>query len=132
MVLVDTSVWVEVFRKPARFQLDSAVDLDEVVTCAPVVQEVLQGFRDVRAFAVARDALLAMPIVESPVDIEIFLEAAELYRHARRSGLTIRSGVDCVIAACAIRNDLTVLHRDRDYDALARLSNLEVRDIREG
>ena len=130
MVLVDTSVWIEIFRKPARFRLESAVDVEQVVTCPPVVQEVLQGFGEARAFAVARDAMLAMPIVESPMAIEVFMEAAELYRHARRSGLTIRSGVDCLIAACAIRNGLPVLHRDRDYDALVRISTLDASDIR--
>ena len=130
MVLVDTSVWVEVFRKPTRFRLESVVDLEEVVTCPPVVHEVLQGFGDARSFAVARDAMLAMPIVESPMAIEVFMEAAELYRHARRSGVTIRSGVDCLIAACAIRNGLSVLHRDRDYDALAGISALDAGDIR--
>jgi predicted nucleic acid-binding protein len=130
VVLVDTSVWVEVFRKPTRFCLDSVLDLEDVVTCPPVVQEVLQGFRDARSFAVARNAMLAMPMVESPMAIEIFMEAAELYRHARRSGLTIRSGVDCLIAACAIRNGLPVLHRDRDYDALAGISALDAGDIR--
>ena len=131
MVLVDTSVWVEIFRKPARFRLESAVELEKVVTCPPVIQEVLQGFGDARAFAVARDAMLAMPIVESPMAIEVFMEATELYRHARSSGLTIRSGVDCLIAACAIRNGLAVLHRDRDFAALARISTLETNDIRE-
>ena len=44
MVLVDTSVWIEVFRRPAGVRLEDHVDFDEVVTCLPVVQEVLQGF----------------------------------------------------------------------------------------
>ena len=118
------------FDNVGRFRLESAVDPEEAVTCPPVVQEVLQGFGDTRAFAVARDAMLAMPIVESPMAIEVFMEAAELYRHARRSGLTIRSGVDCLIAACAIRNGLPLLYRDRDYDALGKISTLDARNIR--
>ena len=127
MVLVDTSVWIEVFRKGTRFRLESAVATDEVVTCLPVLQEVLQGFRDERAFALARDAMISFPIVESPLRTEVVLEAANLYRAARRAGLTIRSGVDCLIAACAIRNGLTVLHQDRDFEVLARISSLESR-----
>jgi predicted nucleic acid-binding protein len=130
VVLVDTSVWIEVFHRPARYRLDSAVDLDEVVTCLPVVQEVLQGLRDERAFALARDAMLALPIVESPLRAEVVLQAADLYRLARRAGLTVRSGVDCLIAACAVRNALTVLHHDRDFDRLSRICALESRAIR--
>jgi predicted nucleic acid-binding protein len=53
-----------------------------------------------------------------------FLEAAELYRTARRAGVTVRSSVDCLIAACAIRHRVGVLHVDRDFDALARVSPL--------
>jgi len=129
VVLVDTSVWIEVFRKPAKFTLESAVDFDEVVTCLPVMHEVLQGFHDARAFAKAREAMLALPTVESPMRREVFLEATQLYRRARRSGRTVRSGVDCLIAACAIRNSLAVLHRDRDFDSLAEISELDARSI---
>jgi hypothetical protein len=127
VVLVDTSVWIEVFRKGSRFQLESVAPSDEIATCLPIVQEVLQGFRDERAFAVARDAMLSFPVVESPLRTEVVLEAAQLFRAARRGGLTIRSGVDCLIAACAIRNHLTVLHRDRDFDLIAQVSSLESR-----
>jgi len=129
MVLVDTSVWIEVFRKPARFSLASILDLEEAVTCLPVIQEVLQGFRDQRAFRIAREAMHSLPVVESPMQSAVFEDAVALYRQARRQGLTIRSGVDCLIAACAIRHGLPVLHRDRDFTMLASASALEAVDI---
>ncbi len=127
MVLVDTSAWIQVFRKNSKIQLESLVDLDEIVTCLPVIQEVLQGFREETAYRIARDSMLAFPMVESPLRAEVFDEAVELYRLARRTGRTIRSGVDCLIAACAIRNGLEVMHVDRDYDALVDVSPLQVR-----
>ena len=130
MVLVDTSVWIEVFRKPTRLKLESAVDFDDVVTCLPVIQEVLQGFDDERAFVLAREAMHALPVVESPLARPVFDHAADMYRAARRAGLTVRSGVDCLIAACALRHGLEVLHCDRDYDMLARVSALRSRRIR--
>ncbi|MBA3638210.1 MAG: PIN domain-containing protein [Acidobacteria bacterium] len=129
MVLVDTSVWVEVLRKSPGLALDKVVDFDDVVTCLPVMQEVLQGFRDERAFAIAHTAMRALPIVESPLREDVFLQAADLYRSARRAGFTIRSGVDCLIAACALRHGLEVLHHDRDFTNLARVSALRVRDV---
>ncbi len=127
MVLVDTSVWIEVLRKPSGLNLEALLDFDEVVTCLPVIQEVLQGLGDERAFALASEAMHALPVVESPIRGAVFDEAVGLYRAARRSGLTVRSGVDCLIAACAIRNGLAVLHCDRDFDVLARVSPLESR-----
>ncbi len=130
MFLVDTSVWVEVFRLRRPLDLDDLVDFDEISTCWPVIQEVLQGFRDERAYSLAREAMTCLPIVESPLGEGLFEDAIRLYRDARRMGLTIRSGVDCLIAACALRNDLTVLHRDRDFEKLARVSRLRVRPVR--
>lgn len=130
MVLVDTSVWIEIFRNPPRLRLETIVELDEIVTCLPVIQEVLQGFRDERAHATARDAMLSFPVVESPLRTELILDAVDLYRHARRAGKTIRSGVDCLIAACAIRNRLEVAHLDRDFDSLASVSALAIRRVR--
>ncbi|MEX1130248.1 MAG: PIN domain-containing protein [Vicinamibacterales bacterium] len=130
MVLVDTSVWIEVFRKPARLSLETLLDFDEVVTCLPVVQEVLQGFRDEDAFALARDAMQALPTVESPMRPDVFLQAADLYRAARRVGFTVRSGVDCLIAACALKHGLEIVHHDRDYDTLARVSSLRARRVK--
>lgn len=129
MVLVDTSVWIELFRPRPRLRIDDLVDFDDVVTCLPVVQEVLQGFRDERAYAIARESMLALPVVESPMQVAVFEEAAALYRGARRAGVTVRSGIDCLIAACAIRHRLTVLHHDRDFDLLAKVAPLESRRV---
>lgn len=130
MVLVDTSIWIDVFRKPAAISLEKLVDFDEIITCLPVIQEVLQGFRDERAFTLARDAMHALPVVDSPMPAGVFDQAVDLYRAARRAGLTVRSGVDCVIAACAIRHGLEVLHSDRDYDTIARISPLRSRRVK--
>ena len=129
MILLDTSVWIDVFRRHRPLDLEAVVDLEEVVTCWPVVQEVLQGFRDEGAFRVARDALLNLPIVEDPLAGATFHLAVDLYRACRRQGLTVRSSIDCLIAASALRHDLEVVHRDRDYDLLAKVSPLRARRI---
>lgn len=129
MFLVDTSVWIEVFKRPSGIDLERHAQLDEMVTCLPIVQEVLQGFREESAFRKAREAFMAFPVVESPLSEGVFIEAVGLYRNARRNGLTVRSSVDCVIAACALRNNLTVLHRDRDFSSLAKISGLNQQSL---
>jgi len=129
LILLDTSAWIEVFRKEKPLRLESVVGLDEVVICLPVLQEVLQGFRDERAYRMARESLLALPLVESPLTTPVFEEAVQLYRSARRVGVTVRSSVDCLIAACALRHGLTVVHRDRDFRALAGVSALQHREV---
>lgn len=129
MILVDSSVWIASFQRHDPIDLNAVVDLDDVVTCLPVVQEVLQGFRDERAFRMAQESMLAFPMVESPLGEHVFLEAVALYRAARRAGVTMRSSVDCLIAACALRHDLEVVHRDRDYPALSRVSPVRQRRV---
>lgn len=128
-MLVDTSVWIQVFRKNAPLDLREWVEPGDIAICLPIAQELLQGFRDDAAFRKAGAGLDALIWVESPLTMEVVDEAVGLYRAARKRGLTIRSSVDCLIAACAIRHGLVVLHADRDYAALARVSRLRQRSV---
>ena len=129
-LLVDTSAWIEVFRRRPRVTLEQvAGDLDRVVTCLPIIQEVLQGFDDEQAYRIAHTAMWALPRVESPLTPEVVDAAVDLYRRARRTGLTIRSSVDCLIAVCASRHHLRVVHRDRDFPRLAAVIAFEQEDL---
>jgi predicted nucleic acid-binding protein len=130
LYLVDTSVWIGVFRKRNPLDLARLAELEEIVTCLPVIQEVLQGFRDERAYRLARESMFAFPVVDSPLPAEVFSQAVDLYRGARRAGWTVHSSVDCLIAASALRHDLTILHVDRDYVGLAEVSALQQRQVR--
>jgi predicted nucleic acid-binding protein len=94
------------------------------VTCLHVVQEVIQGARDERAARQLEEGLLALPLLEPQVDSELYLRAAEIFRAGRRRGLTVRSSVDCLIAAIALRHDAVVVHLDRDFDAIAKYTDL--------
>lgn len=129
MILVDTSVWVAMLRRRRPLDLEALVDFEDLATCLPVIQEVLQGIRDEDAFRRAEDAMLALPCVEAPVRWEVVREAIDLYRTARAKGLTVRSSTDCLIAACALRHRMEVLHVDRDFDALAKVSRLRHRRV---
>lgn len=129
MYLVDTSVWVKHFSKADPFDLRMVCGPDDRVLCPPVYQELLQGIREDGTFRDLRTILGAGEMVENPMSLAVWTEAAELYRSARRRGLTIRSSVDCLIAVCALRHHLTILHSDRDYDALAQISSLKVQRV---
>ena len=55
-----------------------------------------------------------------------YYDAAALYRRCRRQGETVRKLADCLIAAVAIRAEIPILHNDRDFDTLARHTELQV------
>jgi hypothetical protein len=70
-------------------------------------------------------SLRAHPILR-PHGLETYETAANLYRTARRRGLTIRRSVDCLIAATCLETGAEIYHNDRDFDALARVSDLMI------
>jgi predicted nucleic acid-binding protein len=123
VILVDTSVWIELLSDGARLrQVESK--LTDFVTCAPVVQEILQGFSDRSSYQVFEDQLLAFPCLSEPVPLDLYVKAAGIYRDGRSRGYTIRSAMDCLIAAIAIEHGVPVWHRDRDFTAIARYTSL--------
>ena len=124
MILVDTSVWIDLLTKKPR----RAIGEDEKAqfrTCAPIVQEVIQGLRPGLASDEFRESLLAIPVLCDPIPLSLYLSAAEIYREGRRRGVTVRSSVDCLIAAIAIDQQVPVWHSDRDFDAIARYTPLQ-------
>lgn len=124
MILVDTSIWIELLAGRSRHPIREE-NLLRFVTCGPIVQEVLQGLRPGLQSDAFRRAFLAIPTVSDPIPMALFLAAAEIYRHGRRRGITIRSSVDCLMAAIAIDHGVPVWHRDRDFTAIARYTALE-------
>jgi len=127
--LVDTSAWVLHFSKSSSFNLLSICPPEARVLCLPIYQELLQGIREESAYHSMSEILDAADFVEEPLTRAVFREAVGLYRLARKQGITIRSSVDCLIAACAIRHSLTVIHFDRDYPKIASISQLKQQQI---
>lgn len=82
MILIDSSAWIQVLNQRDIFAYRAAVFGEEVVTCLPVMQEVLQGIADERAFHFAKAAFTDIPILENPLTREVYEEAVQLYRVA--------------------------------------------------
>jgi len=85
--------------------------------------EVLAGARDDLQLATVSRALDQATVI--PMQSTDYDTAAALYRRCRRQGETVRKLLDCLIAAVAIRAGIPVLHNDRDFDVLARHTELQ-------
>ncbi len=133
MILVDSSVWIAYLRDAqvaAVDELDALLRADaDVRMTEPVAMELLAGSR---SGDVAIESLVnGLPSL--PVDGRAdFRSAAELYRASRANGHPIRSLVDCLIAAVAIRHEAALLHNDRDFRFLAEISPLRLHSVGEG
>jgi predicted nucleic acid-binding protein len=125
MLLVDTSVWIDLLSKKPSFRLKPE-QLFQLCVCPPVIQELLQGFPADNRYILLQDSILALPCLSPTVATELYIQGAEIFRAGRRRGKTIRSSVDCLIAAIAIANKVTVWHKDRDFDAIATYTDLLV------
>jgi predicted nucleic acid-binding protein len=129
VILVDSSAWVEFLRatdSPLHHRVrDLLTDGAHVVTTEVVVMELLAGPGDERIVPRIRRLLQQYELV--PLEgMSDFEDAAAIFRTCRRHGETVRKRIDCIIAAVAIRVDAEVLHRDRDFEAIARHTPLRL------
>ena len=123
MLLVDSSVWIDIARGIASAGthfLDQRDEHEELATTGIICQEVLQGVSSDALFNRFRDQFWAMLILE-PRELSTYEVAAQLHRAARRKGYTIRKPNDCLIAAIALEHGALLVHNDRDFLALAQV-----------
>ncbi|MCL4537362.1 MAG: PIN domain nuclease [Nitrospirae bacterium] len=129
MVLIDTSAFIEFLNhtgSPFDREIERIIVNDEDVAIADIVlTEILQGIRDDKEYNAVKKSLLSFPIY-SLKSHDSYIAAAELYRKCRKKGITLRSTVDLLIAQIAIENDLLLLHNDKDFDSITRISSLKV------
>lgn len=122
MLLVDSSVWIDVIRgavtQGASF-LEQRDD-EEIAMAGVVFQEVLQGVNDDLKYERLRDMFMAMLLVE-PREFSTYEIAAQLFRRARVAGFTIRKPADCLIAALALEHGALLVHNDRDFLFLSQV-----------
>ena len=125
MIFVDTSALIEYVRNTGSEVCEITRDslASDAVISDAVRLEVLAGGRS-EAHLVTLHSLLGEAIVIQTIR-EDYEYAAELYRRCRAGGETIRNLLDCLIAAVAIRANAPVLHRDGDFYALARHTELQ-------
>ena len=128
IILVDTSVWINFFKAnetESSLFLKNNISNIIVATCPVIVQEVLQGVLSDKEFRAVNSYFNALTkFSDNPY--ELALDAARLYRDVRKAGFTIRKPNDCLIACYAIKNNVRLLHDDRDFCHIALNSNLQV------
>lgn len=128
-VVVDTSAWVDYLRGTGSAHnvwiRQAITDERPLGWTDPILYELTAGARSPERAQELRGLLLRGPM--HPVaGLQDWEDAARLYRSARARGLTVRSSIDCLIAAVALRTQNAILAVDRDFEALAQVSDLEL------
>lgn len=128
MTLADTSAWIAFIRRTgsaANRRLREGIRERAILTTDPVVMEVLAGARDEAHWRTLGSFLAGASF--APVGgLATWEQASRIYRRCRSAGFTPRSQLDCLVAAVAIREEVPVLHADRDFDLIAEHTSLRV------
>lgn len=133
MILFDTSVLSRVLRRrhpgPAERRLRAVFEKlmasdDPLGLPGIVLQEVLSGVHSPRQFSELSGRLLAAFTV-LPEGVSEHVEAARVRNVCLAKGLNL-SGVDCLIAACAITGGHELFALDEDFEAIAKHTPLKL------
>ncbi len=122
MVLVDSTVWIDLLRNQESApvnRLRMLLAAGEAAVAPVIVQELLQGAASPEALARLKAHFLALPLLEPRVQAATHAAAGELYARCRWAGITPRSPHDCLIAQLAVEHGVPLLHDDRDFEAIA-------------
>jgi predicted nucleic acid-binding protein len=126
MILVDTSVWIEVLKDKTGNSVSSfhARTGNDIVVFSRFIQlELLQGAKDELEWKRLDEYLATQYYLEA---IETtWRNAAKIFFDLRKSGVTVRSPIDCCIACIAMEAPALLLHRDRDFEKIASIIPFE-------
>lgn len=123
LVIVDSDVWSEGFRKVQGEPTPQLLMLRQLVTEARVQmlgcirQEVLQGLKSATTFERIRDQMRAFP--DLPMTEREYERAAEFFNLCRSKGVQ-GSSTDFLICACSVAWGLPILTKDKDFDLYAQ------------
>jgi len=126
MVIVDTSAWIEFFRRDGdplvKLTMRGLLDEFEATLCGPVELEFLGGAREHE-----REKIQAwfniLPYATN--DQKLWRKAADLWANMRKSGVTIPWN-DALIATITLEQKCRVYAVDKHFDAMAKTIGLHL------
>jgi len=129
LIVIDTSVWIPLLNGTAHPKAEWARALiegpEDIGVPGIVLEEILRGLRSDSQFRRVRDHLLS-DFTYLEMRQSLFVRSAEIYRALRKTGKTIGSPGDCLIAACAIEEEASLLEDDADFRIIADLFPLKL------
>jgi predicted nucleic acid-binding protein len=124
-VLVDTSVWIEFFRKkePYYSAVSDLMEREKVCCIGIVLAELLQGAKSEKELGTIRDFLHVFDFL--PEASEKWASAGELSCALRRKGKSAGLS-DCYIASIAQSAEVRLFTLDKHFIAIGKQIGLEL------
>ena len=129
MIVIDTSVWILLLNEVDHPKVERARAIiegpEDIGIPGIVLEEILRGLKSDSHFRRTRDLLLS-DFTYLEMRRSVFLRSAEIYRALRKRGRTISSTADCLIAACVIEENASLLENDNDFQTIAEFFPLKL------
>ena len=124
-ILVDTSVWIEFFRKrePYLSTVARLIDEERVGSTGIILAELMHGAKSEKELAVLADFPQVFSFI--PETVQLWADAGRLAFNLRRKGVTIGLS-DCFIAVAASSAHIQVATLDSHFDALCKPARISL------
>ncbi len=129
MIVVDSSVLIDYLRGETTPAVERLAEIEDEQTPFAIplfcFQELLQGARDEKEWRLLEEYLGSQRLLVPSDPRKLHREAARIFFDGRRRGLTIRSTIDCFIAAQVLEADAILLHDDLDFELIGKVRPLK-------
>ena len=125
-VLVDTSMWIELLRRPhhpARPVMDDLLNDNRARLCAAVAAELIQGAVTSRDLTASEELYRTVPMIAGGDDT--WIAAGRLAQKLRSKGFTVGL-IDCYIAEIALAHRCSIFTLDKHFPVIAKHTSLEL------
>ncbi len=125
-ILIDTSVWIDYFRK-SNTTLARQVDdiLDSIIVHVPkiVIAELIQGARSEKEISVIEEFIGAFNIIDHQRDT--WINAGRLSFSLKKKGITVHL-TDCYIALIASESSCRIFTLDKHFKDIKKILKIEL------
>ncbi len=128
-ILVDTSAWIEFFRKkdPWYSAISGLMD-DKRICCSGIIlAELIQGAKSEKELEVLRDFRHVFEFLDESLDL--WQSAGEMSNALQRKGKSVGLS-DCYLAASAKAHKVKILTLDKHFDVIRGMIGIGLYEVR--
>ena len=128
-VLVDTSAWIEFFKKkePWHSAVSGLIDDKRICCTGIILAELFQGAKSEKELEVLRDFRHVFAFLDESVDL--WQAAGELSHSLLRKGKSVGLS-DCYLAVAAKASNVKVLTLDKHFEIIRSATGIALFEVR--
>ena len=126
MTLIDSSAWIEYYRKSGdrhyKKNIITILTENKAAICGIIKTEILVHTKTKKEYRLIKSDFYGLTWFET--DINVYNKASEIGFSLKKKGITIPA-TDLIIAACALTNNSFLLHFDKHFEQIKKIFPLQ-------